>query len=41
MIQEIAVIAVVPAKAAQFESACAAAYKVIRRAPGCGAVAAS
>lgn len=39
MIQEIAVITVAPAKAAQFESAYAEAYKVIRRAPGCGAVA--
>jgi quinol monooxygenase YgiN len=38
VILEIAVFSVLPGKAADFEAAYAKAYRVIRRAPGCGTV---
>lgn len=38
MILEIAIFSIVPGKAAEFEAAYREASKVIRRAPGCGAV---
>jgi heme-degrading monooxygenase HmoA len=38
MILEIAILSIVPAKTAEFEAGYREAYKVIRRAPGCGAV---